>query len=182
MIRSLLFRTSFLLLAASGMSLGLTGCVTSPSADLKPASDGTVQRVYYAEQAEMERAIKQAINKYPPRIENLEAGIYETDYVKGDQRWQGPVPAKPLPNGLRYRILLHLVKGKSEKKGAIKVVITKQVEIMHDFFQEPEMVSSDGLEELTILYRISRELAIDRAIHRAEEKGLFNSPPPTTGK
>lgn len=128
------------------------------------------QRVYFAPPVEVERALKQAMIRYPQKIDNPEAGIFETDWIKGDLRFQPAHSSVNYSDGYRYRLLVRMVKGKSTSKPAVKVVINKQIELQRDFFAEPETVGSDGLEETAILYRIQRELALEKAIKRAQEK------------
>jgi hypothetical protein len=129
-----------------------------------------VVRVFFAQYEEVETALKQAMLKYPQRVDNTEAGIFETDYVKGDARFKPPQTDVTYSSGYRYRILIRLVKGKSEKNPAVKVVVQKQIDIVRDFFSEPDPIQSDGLEENVILYRIGRELTITRALKKSGEK------------
>lgn len=127
-------------------------------------------RVFYAKYEEVESAIKQAMIKYPQRVDNTEAGIFETDYVKGDARFKPPHKDIEYSNGYRYRILIRLVRGRSDEKPAVRVQVLKQSEMMRDFFAEAEQLPSDGFEEDVILYRIARELTITKAITKAAEK------------
>lgn len=132
-------------------------------------------RVYFAPVTDVERAMKQSMIRYPQRVDNPEAGIFETDWIKGEQRFQAAHQNVEYSDGYRYRLLVRLIKGKSTAKPAVKVIVSKNIELQRDFFSEPEPVPSDGLEETIILYRIQRELALERAIRRAQEKA--NSAP-----
>jgi hypothetical protein len=126
--------------------------------------------VYFAPYEDVERAVKQAMTQYPQKIDNPDAGIYETDWIKGDARFNPPHQAPSYPDGFRYRLLVRIVKGKSEAKPAIKVIISKTGELQRDFFAAPEPIPSDGLEEMVVLYRIQRELALEKAIRRSQER------------
>lgn len=132
--------------------------------------DEPVRKAYLAKYEDVEAAIKQAMIKYPVAQDNTEAGIFETDYVKGDQRFRSPLQEKDFSSGYRYKINIRLVRGKAESKPAVIVLVTKKIELARDFFGTPERVASDGLEEDVILYRIGREIAISRAISKANEK------------
>jgi hypothetical protein len=167
-IGSSLFLAMGVCLCAAVLS---SGCTTaSEKMDKKLKVGEPVVRVFFAQYEEVETALKQAMLKYPQRVDNTEAGIFETDYVKGDARFKPPQTDVTYSSGYRYRILIRLVKGKSEKNPAVKVVVQKQIDIVRDFFSEPDPIQSDGLEENVILYRIGRELTITRALKKSGEK------------
>ena len=151
------------------LSLFATACSTSQPAHLENPPGTPVQRVFFAEFEEVGRAIHGAMTRYPNRIDNLETGQFESDYLKGDQRFVVPGTKQDMSSGLRYRIIIRMIKGKAENKPATKVLVTKAVEIQRDFFSEPEPLPSDGLEEMVLLYRIQRELNIGKAIKKAQE-------------
>jgi len=129
-----------------------------------------VVQVFFAKYEDVEAALKLSMLKYPQRVDNTEAGIFESDYVKSDGRFKPPHSTIEYSSGYRYRILIRLVRGKTDSRPAVKVVVLKQIETLHDFFSEPGSQPSDGLEEEVILYRIGRELNINRALQRAVEK------------
>ncbi len=108
--------------------------------------------------------------RYPQKVDNTEAGIFETDYIKGEARFKPPHKTTVYSPGYRYRILVRLVRGRTEDRPAIKVQLTKKPEVVRDFFSDAAPATSDGLEEQVILYRIGRELQLARAIARANEK------------
>lgn len=151
------------------VNLSMGGCVTAPPSTLaknnKP--DTTYSRVYFGSYEEVELALKQSMIRYPQRIDNTEAGIFETDVIKGEFRFQPAHRDVTYSSGYRYRILVRMVRGKTDGKPSVKVQINKKVEIAKDFFSDPKELSSDGLEEEAILYRIGRELQIAKALARA---------------
>lgn len=152
--------------------LGLAaGCASKENIEETPSSEnGPYSRVFFGSYEEVEIALKQAMIRYPQRIDNTEAGIFETDYIKGDARFKPPHKTSNYSPGFRYRILVRLVRGRNDERSAIKVQITKKAEVARDFFSEPQATKSDGLEEQTILYRIGRELQLARAVAKANEK------------
>lgn len=162
------------LLSAAGLCIGglfvLSGCSTATNQlEKRLKINEPVVATFYGKYSEVESALKQAMLKYPQRVDNTEAGIFETDYVKGEARFRAAHAEGGLPNGFRYRILLRLVKGTKDARQAVKVVVVKQGEIVKDFFAEASSYPSDGLEEKVILYRIERELKITRAIMKANQ-------------
>lgn len=166
-IRSALLSISL----AASLSFGLVGCTTATEKlEERKSSGGPYSRVFYANYEDVEIALKQSMIRYPQKVDNTEAGIFETDYIKGEARFRGPHESGVLSPGYRYRILVRLVRGRSEEKPAIKVQVTKRPEVLRDFFSEPVSQKSDGLEEQVILYRIGRELQLARAIGKANDK------------
>lgn len=171
MISKTVSRTKFLALVCLIGAAASTGCSTASDKFKKTLKVGEpVARVYNAKYEEVEGAIKQAMIRYPQRVDNTEAGIFETDIVKGESRFRSPGKSNDESAGNRYRILIRLVRGKNDEKPAVKVIVTKQAEIARDFFAGAEPVPSDGLEETSILYRIGREIVLARAILRSTER------------
>ena len=144
---------------------GAAGCSTATSKlQARNKINAPNARVYYAKFDEVESALKKAMIKYPQRIDNSDAGILETDYLRGDARFvPAHAPDTHFSNGYKYKILVRVIRGRAEKP-ATKVLVTKQVELARDFFAPPEQATSDGLEEAAILYRIGREITIARAL------------------
>lgn len=150
------------------LAAGLTGCSHSEK-KVEAGVPTPVEDVFYAEAEAVDRAISQVMVKYPQKVANLEAGVLETDYIKGDARFQPPHKTVTYGSGYRYRILIRTVKGKTNGKPAIKVQVLKKVEQQRDFFADPENLKSDQLEEKAILYRIGREIKIDKALNRLSQ-------------
>ncbi len=98
----------------------------------------------------------------------------ETEVLKGSQAWSPPQATEPPTGGFSYRLLIRVIKGNLSGKLAHKVAVAKSAQIQRDFFSEPESMGSDGLEEKVILYRIDRELQIDRALKRANKRQNTN--------
>ncbi len=149
--------------------LVLPGCFKQ---DLKP--DGMtagipIQRVYFGEYNDVEMAIRAAMKKYPVKEDNLDAGIFETDNIRGDKMYRAPGSHERIESGIRYHIQIHTIKGKVDGKSAIQLIVKKVVERTRDFFADTESLPSDGLEENIIFYRVQRELAIAKAVKRAAE-------------
>ncbi len=137
----------------------ITGCADNPIVD--PPIKDPESRLFAYEYEEVWRAMQLALRKYPVRINNIDSGILETDYIKGDKFFVEP-NAKSRP-GLRYKITIRVVKGKLDgKKSAVKVTALKSAEIQPDFFSGFQPISSNGLEEMALLYRIGRYLEMEK--------------------
>lgn len=135
----------------------------------KPLTTKTsFERVYPAEYEKVWRALQLAVQKYPIRINDIDRGILETDLIKGDKLYSPPHLPPQNFAGKQYQLLFRVLKGRIEKRPAIKVVILKKAERKRDFFSENEPLQSDGIEENVLLYRIGREIEIERAISKKQ--------------
>jgi hypothetical protein len=171
--RSIFNSISFSLACFVGVVFSFTqvGCSTATDkAESRLKVGEPVSESFVATYEDVEAALKQAMIKYPQRIDNTEAGVFETDFVKGEARFKPAHETQALSNGYRYRLILRLIRGKKDDKAAVKISVTKQIQLVRDFFAEPDTVTSDGLEEHAILYRIGRELSIAKALARANSK------------
>lgn len=111
------------------------------------------------------RAVQLAMATYPIKVNNQEAGVMETESIRGDNAWVSPGQKRQQSGGFRYKIIIRVVRGRTEKNApAGRVTILKSGEIQRDFFSAYEKLPTDGLEELAIMYRIERELSIDKAM------------------
>jgi hypothetical protein len=143
------------------ISFGMLGCASSPKeANLRSELPG--QRVFSNTYDEVWRATAIAMSRYPLSTNNMNIGSIETEEIKGSEIWRPPYLERPLSNGLRYKLFAKVTKGRqTKKKHLVRVTILKDTKLYRDFFSEPEAKTSDGVEEMVILYRIQRELEID---------------------
>lgn len=124
------------------------------------------QKVFFGTYDSVWRAAQLSL-RYPIATNNMDHGILETDYIKGDDGFISPTVDEIPSSGIRYKIALTLAKGKVDGRESVRVTITKNVERRRDFFSEPELLVSDGLEEKILFYRMERELLIDEALKKA---------------
>jgi hypothetical protein len=87
--------------------------------------------------------------------------------IKSLDGWLPPGEERSPSSGIRYKLTLTFAKGQTNGRESTRVTIDKKMEILRDFFSEPESLESDGLEEKIIFYRIERELIISDALKRA---------------
>ncbi|KHD88356.1 MAG: hypothetical protein OM95_09440 [Bdellovibrio sp. ArHS] len=150
----------------------LTGCTLFGCSlfDKKPSAHQRMgqiskQKVFFASYDSVWRAAH-AVLKYPIAQENQDTGVIETEYIKGLDGWLPPNEQRPPSSGIRYKLILTFAKGTTQGRESTRVTIDKRMEILRDFFSEPESMESDGLEEKIIFYRIERELLINEALKR----------------
>ena len=84
--------------------------------------------MYYGEYNDVEMAIRASMKKYPVKEDNLDAGIFETDFIKGDRMYRAPGSHERIESGVRYRISIHTIRGKVEGKTATQLIIKKLIE------------------------------------------------------
>ncbi len=156
--RALLFISTWLLLSCAAAPV--------PNASQKSKTKLSNLKVFYASYDNVWRAAQLAL-KYPVSVNNMDNGILETDFIKADDGFVSPEEIKVLSSGIRYKITMILARGKVDARDSVRVTINKVIEKKRDFFADPEILSSDGLEEKVLFYRMERELTIDEALKRA---------------
>lgn len=151
----------FLVLSGSGCSI----FERQPDPEVDYLHQSIHQKIFFAPYDSVWKAAHTSI-KYTIAVENQDTGYLETEYIKGVDGFLAPENQKPPSAGMRYKLILNFAKGRSEGKESTRVTIEKKIERLRDFFSEPELVASDGLEEKVIFYRIERELIIADALKK----------------
>lgn len=104
--------------------------------------------------------------RYPISLNNMDTGQLETDWIRALEGFASPDQKKSPSSGIRYKLILTLVRGKKNNRPSVRVTLRKLLERQRDFFAEPEQLVTDGLEEKVILYRMERELIIQEALKK----------------
>jgi hypothetical protein len=154
---------------AALLALGLvaSACMSPP----KPKKSPPPQRMVFTYKYDrVWRAAQLALAKYPIRVNDMDSGVLETDYIRGEMAWVSPPKTRKPPGGYRYKISVRMVKGWHKKTMApiVKVTVLKQAEYQKNFFSAFEKTLSDGLEEKSLLYRMGRELKIEKALSKVK--------------
>ncbi len=102
------------------------------------------------------------LKNYPLVTEDVESGEIETEVIRGYSVWKPPEGMIPNQSKRRYRIKIFLEKGQVESNQAIKVHIIKNEKLDEDFIEHSTPVISSNLEEDVILYRIHREILLEK--------------------
>jgi hypothetical protein len=169
---SMAFRQSLLQIPLVFVLFSLVTACTEPQVRPATPNGAPVSQVFPEDFDRVWRASQLALSAYPIRVNDADSGTLETDAVKGDTIWTPPNATKRLPGSLKYKILVNLVRGKKkdEDSKAVRVTILKRIEHQKDFFAPIERIQTDGYEETAIMYRIERELNIDRLLAKARQK------------
>ena len=131
---------------------------------------GPREQVYYANFEEVWRSVNLVLQPYPLRVSNMDQGMLETDEIRGYRVWAPPYKKESAASGETYRITIRVIKGGMNNKAATKVTVVKDTQLRTDFFSDAKTMPSDGLEEKSILYRIGREVQIERALAKAQKR------------
>ena len=144
----------------------------SCSSSKKSTENGEQQEfdsIYSASFDTVWRATQQALFNYPMNVNNMDTGYLQTLYITGKHRFRAPHKKRQkLPSGYQYRINVKILPSDNDKR--TRVSITKEVRMQRDFFSAPKDLESDGFEEKSLLYRISREIKVEKVLKRAHEK------------
>lgn len=124
----------------------------------------STQKIFLYSYESVWRAAQLSI-KYPLSINNMDTGRLETEFIPAREGLVLPDQDAP-SSGIKFKITLTLSRGEQEGQPGIRVTINKTVERRRDFFSAPELLDSDQLEEKLILYRMERELLIEKAIKK----------------
>jgi hypothetical protein len=144
-----------------------TGCMTSDPLHAEYHPKKRIHdKVFYQSYDRVWRAAQLAL-KYPIAVNNMDHGALESEFVKNEDGFVLPGVETQPSAGLRTKIVINMVKGKTEGRDSVRVVVQKIVQKQRDFFSEPETLKSDGFEEMVLFYRIERELIIDEALKKA---------------
>lgn len=165
------YNSKFIRLAVAtvmAISLGACSSATIEPERIEIKDPGPKTKTFNADFLTTWKSCLIVLGKYPLKSYDEEAGVIETDYIKGDEAWISPHKKKLVQGGYRYKLNLRVIKGKKNSKSATKVILIKQPEHQKDFFSDSEKVQSDGLEELSLLYRIERELSIESALSKVK--------------
>ncbi|NQY99737.1 MAG: hypothetical protein HRT45_03590 [Bdellovibrionales bacterium] len=155
-------------------SLYFSGCALFGSAAPPPQTMDPMEQVYLANFDSVWLATQKALAAYPMRVNNMDLKILETDYIKSNRYWNPPhIPR--LGSGDKYKLVVKVMEGEIEGKGAQKVSVSKEVYRQKDFFAPKNRIPSTGLEERSLLYRIERELIIEKALDEAQKQLNSNS-------
>lgn len=158
------------MILACAVAITLTGCALFEDRSQPVMVYGPREQLYFSDFDEVWRAVNLVLQNYPLRVSNMDQGTIETDLIRGDKVWTPIHKKEGGKSSLAYQLIIRVIKGKLEGKKATKVVLLKESSVQADFFSDPKQIPSDGFEERTLLYRIGREIQIERALAKAQKK------------
>jgi len=138
--------------------LMLSACVSAAKKE-----DGSIstEKEFKANFESTWRAVQQAIISYPLKTNNMDVGQIQTSSIRGSNLFKVPFKEAKSAGGHRYSLTINVIKAGPKRT---RVNVVKESSIYRDFVSDPEEKSTDGLEEMVLLYRIGREIDIERAL------------------
>jgi hypothetical protein len=132
-------------------------------------------RVYKADYNQTWQAVIQVMRKFDIAQQNQEAGFIKTRWMDNtlEVNFADSFGSSDSVKAAKYKMVVNVVKGFRSSREVTKVTIYKRQLIEQDFLQGWKEVTTDGISEKTLLYRIERLIATDnklKEIDRAREK------------
>lgn len=143
--------------------IALTGCLSSAP---KPEPIAT-EKEYKATYEATWRAVQQTIISYPLKTNNMDVGQIQTASIRGTNLFKVPFKETAASGGHRYSLSISVIKAGPKRT---RVSIVKDGSLYRNFISDPEEKATDGLEEMVLLYRIGRELDIEKAVTASSGK------------
>ena len=119
----------------------------------------SIEKKYSEKPEDIWQAIESAMVNYQVKTNDMDKGIFETEFVSGKDMWKEPQTEKSYI-GYRTKILIRML----SKNKSNALIIKKITSYKPDFFSDAKIVESNEIEEKVILYRIDRELSIRKKL------------------
>jgi len=141
----------------------------------KPAEAPFTTRLYEGTYEDVWIAALKALNDYPLKLSNKDAGKIQSETINGpynDLLFTYP-EALELPERFRYSVRLNFAKlvSDEDRTPLVRIRLIKDLEKFNDFYTGWTPSPSDGLEEKVLLYRIEHILRMDKQLLKASSKG-----------
>lgn len=144
----------------ASLSILILGTLTiSPEAQAKP-----YVKVFRAKYSSVWKGTLIALSKYPLEKNDKPSGEISTTMIESDQVYK-PYN-RTLKNNEQYKLHISLEKRKLKGQKVVVVKIEKKPMLKGDFMTADREIESDGIEESVLLYRIAREISIDRSVEK----------------
>lgn len=137
-------------------------------------------KVYKADYNQSWQAVITVMRKYDIATQNQEAGFIKTRWMDNtlEVNFADAFGSSDAVKAAKFKLVVNVVKGFRGGREVSKVTIYKRQLVEQDFLQGWKEVSTDGIMEKTLLYRIERLIAIDnklKEIDKAREKEQLES-------
>ncbi len=140
----------------------LAACATTG-----PKAEPYYTRLYNGNFDEVWTSALKALNDYPLKLSNKDAGKIQSEIVNGpynDLMFTHPETLE-LPERFRYSVRLNFAKLTSDDRQPLtRVRVIKELEKFNDFYTGWTSLPSDGIEERVLLYRIEHILQMEKTL------------------
>ncbi len=132
-------------------------------------------RVFRADYNQTWQAVITVMRRFDIAQQNQEAGFLKTRWMDNtlEVNFADSFGSSDAVKAAKYKLVVNVVKGYRSSREVTKVTIYKRQLVEQDFLQGWKEVSTDGITEKTLLYRIERLISRDnklKEIDKAREK------------
>lgn len=164
-----------LLLTKTLLLLAITGCASYEKFRQVTEELEMPSRIYKADYNQTWQAVIQVMKKYDIAQQNQEAGHIKTRWMDNtlEVNFTDSFGSNDAVKAARFKLVVNVVKGFRASREVAKVTIYKRQLVEQDFLQGWKEVTTDGIMEQTLLYRIERLITNDnklKEIDKAREK------------
>lgn len=164
-----------LLLTKILLLLAITGCASYEKFRQVTEELEMPSRIYKADYNQTWQAVIQVMKKYDIAQQNQEAGHIKTRWMDNtlEVNFTDSFGSSDAVKAARFKLVVNVVKGFRASREVAKVTIYKRQLVEQDFLQGWKEVTTDGIMEQTLLYRIERLITNDnklKEIDKAREK------------
>lgn len=121
-------------------------------------------RAFAAKKKDVWKATLITLSKYPLDKNNQESGEIVTSKIGDSEIYK--VPNSKQKHHQEYKIFINLESRRYKGRKITLVKLEKKIIRKGDFILADKEVESDSIEEQVLLYRISREIKIDRSVSK----------------
>lgn len=153
----------------------LTGCASYEKFRQVTEELEIPTKIYRADYNQTWQAVIQVMRKYDIAQQNQEAGFIKTRWMDNtlEVNFSDSFGSADAVKAAKFKLVVNVVRGFRASREVTKVTIYKRQLMEQDFLQGWKEVSTDGIIEKTLLYRIERLIATDnklKEIDKAREK------------
>lgn len=161
------------------MALLLSGCASYEKFRQVTEELEIPSKIYKADYNQTWQAVISVMRRFDIAQQNQEAGFIKSRWMDNtlEVNFADAFGSSDAVKSAKFKLVVNVVKGFRASREVTKVTIYKRQLVEQDFLQGWKEVSTDGIMEQTLLYRIERLIAIDnklKEIDKAREADQMN--------
>lgn len=165
--KSLIARALFFAPLILVTSLILTSCGSTTAQ--KKTNSQYKQRLFTASYDSVWKALQLSLQNYPILVNNYDKGLLKTDFLSPDEAWSSDTQKGQFKSSAKYQIIVNAIKSAPGPKQTVRVRVKKLIFNQKDFFSGVSKQTGNGYEETVILYRIHRELQLEKRVQKINQ-------------
>jgi len=132
-------------------------------------------KIYHADYNQTWQAVIQVMKRYDIAYQNQESGKIKTRWMDNTLQvnFTDSFGSSDAVKAAEFKLMINVAEGYSYGRKVTKVTIFKRQRVEHDFLQGWKESPTEGIQEKTLLYRVSRLIDNDnklKVIDQAKEK------------